>query len=399
MGGLLTDVPGPGEAPRSFLERAVDAARSHLGADVGFFAEFVGDEKVIRHATANAEAMGLGVGSRFPLQDTYCYRVACGELPNAVPDTRADDRVSALPITSRLAIGAYVGVPILRADGRPLGTLCCISRGPAPGIGDHDLKLMRFLGDLIGSQMRLEMQAGEQRERRREAILGVLRDGGPRLVFQPIVSLGSQRVIGVEALSRFDAEPMRPPDLWFHDAWDVGLGIELELAAVGAALVRLPQLPDDVYLSVNVSPATLQAPGFAGLIATVPAQRVVIEITEHAVVDDYGPLVGSLAHLRELGIRVAIDDIGAGYSGLKHALRIAPRIGKLDMSLTRDVDTDPVKQALVTAVVSFATRTGLHVVAEGVETAAEAATLRVLGIQSAQGYFFAKPGPLPLAPA
>lgn len=387
----------PAGAPHDFLQRAVEAARSYLDADVGFFAEFTADEKVIAHATEAAAECGIAPGTRFPLQDTYCYRVSRGELPNAIPDTRADDRVANLPITAQLGIGAYVGVPILRADGRTLGTLCCISRTPMRGIGDQEVKLMRFLGDLIGTQLRRELQAEDALEGKRATIRRILDEGRLRPVFQPIVALDGGKVAGVEALSRFDAEPPRRPDQWFNDAWEAGLGVELELAAIRAALAQFDKLPEGAYLSVNASPATLLAPGFDALLAGVPHERLVVEITEHAIVDDYGPLVAALARLKDSGIRIAIDDFGAGYSGLRHALHISPRIGKLDMSLTRDIDTDTVKQALATAVVSFAARTGLQLVAEGVETAAEAASLRVLGVRYAQGYHFAKPGPLPLA--
>ena len=117
-----------------------------------------------------------------------------------------------------------------------------------------------------------------------------------------------------------------------------------------------------------------------------------LEITEHEAVEDYDDLVDALAPLRRLGARVAIDDAGAGFASLRHTLRIAPDIVKLDMSLTRDIDGDRAKRALAAALVSFASEMGFALVAEGIETAAELATVRELGVGYGQGFFLAEPG-------
>lgn len=382
---------------RAFLDRAVEAARAYLGADVGFLAEFDRGEKVIRHTAGEADAAGLPVGRRFALQGTYCSRIASGELPTVVDDARNDDRVSALPITAELGIDTYIGVPVSAANGRVFGTLCCTNFDPGRGDRAGDARFMRFLAELIGTQLNHLGDAGDARRQRVEAVQAVLRAGGPRMVFQPIVALDGGEVVGAEALARFDPGPHRTPDAWFADAWAVGLGPELELAAVRGAVAQLPQLPAGAYLAVNVSPLTLTDERFDALLDELPAGRIVVEITEHAVIDDYAPLARALKRLRAAGVRIAIDDVGAGYSGLRHVLHVAPDIAKLDMSLTRDIDTDPVKQALAAAVAVFASRTGLRVVAEGVETAAEAAMLAGIGIQCAQGYLFAKPTTLPFA--
>jgi EAL domain-containing protein (putative c-di-GMP-specific phosphodiesterase class I) len=123
----------------------------------------------------------------------------------------------------------------------------------------------------------------------------------------------------------------------------------------------------------------------------------VLEITEHEAVEDYDDLVDALAPLRSLGAKVAIDDAGAGFASLRHTLRIAPDIVKLDMSLTRDIDGDRAKRALAAALVSFASEMGFALVAEGIETAAELTTVRELGVGYGQGFFLAEPGPLAAA--
>jgi EAL domain-containing protein (putative c-di-GMP-specific phosphodiesterase class I) len=397
------DMPGPSsplalldEAGAAFVSRVVAAARGYLGAHVSFLAEVVGAEKVIRHVDGPAEAVGLPVGARFALEDSYCHRLLQGMIPEAIYDARNDPVARAIPLTAVLDIEAYMGVPVRAPDGRAIGTLCCINFDGDPERRARDVGFMHFLAGLVGAQLEEALHAADRQRARHAAVREVLDAGGPRMVFQPIVSPASGDIVGAEALARFDGEAPRSPDLWFREAWDVGLGVELELAAVRNAVPALRQLPPDAYLAINVSPSTLADPRFAAAIAGVPATRLVMEITEHAVVEDYAPLVDVIARLRATGVRVAIDDVGAGYASLRHVLSVAPDIVKLDMSLTRGIDTDPVRQALATGLVAFAARTAFVVVAEGVETAAEAEALREVGVRYEQGYLFARPGPLPL---
>lgn len=210
-------------------------------------------------------------------------------------------------------------------------------------------------------------------------------------VFQPIVALADGRAIAYEALARFPGNPAHTPDRWFADAWDVNLGIPLELLAVRAAVAALPLLPPDAALCVNVSPETVATPGFLSALGDV-APRVIAEITEHRRLEE-ADFERRLAPLRAAGGRVAIDDFGAGHASLSHVLAIAPDWIKLDLTLTQRLDANPVARALAAAVVSFAAEVGVEVVAEGVEDAQQVATLRALGIRYAQGYHFGRPGP------
>jgi len=176
----------------------------------------------------------------------------------------------------------------------------------------------------------------------------------------------------------------------------VGLGRELELAAVDVALTQLPLLSSDEFLSINISPDTALAPGLHHRLVRVDASRVVLELTEHDHVDDYGKLLPELARLRSRGVRIAADDTGAGYAGLQHLLRLEPDILKLDLDLIRGIDGDPVRRALATSMVRFAADVGADLVAEGIETEAELVTLRGLGVTLGQGYHLGRPVPPPL---
>lgn len=383
------------EAGNAFVARVMASARDYLDAHVSFLAEVVGEQKVIRATHGPAQAAGVPVGRRFPLQDTYCQRVLAGTIPQAIYDARADARTRDLWITQLLGIESYMGVPVALPGGRPLGTLCCINFPADPDKRQRDLGFMHFLADLLGRQLEDSVNSHALRRERQHAVHGVLTGGGPTMVYQPIVELPSRRVVGVEALARFDTAFVQAgPDVWFREAWAIGLGHELELAAIGGARRALAELPPSIYLSVNASPATVVSSDFATAIGGIEPGRLVVEITEHAAVDDYAGLVRELAALRTAGVRVAIDDVGAGYSSLRHVLEIAPDIAKLDMSLTRHVDADLARQAMTQGVVAFAERTHITVVAEGVETPEEAAALQSAGVRHGQGNHFARPGSL-----
>ena len=230
---------------------------------------------------------------------------------------------------------------------------------------------------------------------KRAEIEEALGGGVLRMVFQPVVELGTGRTVAYEALARFDREPYRTPDVWFAQAAEVGLGTELEIAALHAALCQLPRLAPDQWLALNVSPSTAVDDAFPTLLAGCAIDRVVLEITEHAGIDDYDLLRAAIQRAGGGRLRVAVDDAGAGFASLSHILRLCPDAIKLDMSLVRDIDSDPVKRALASSLVTFALEIGSVIIAEGIETASELDCLRDLGVAWGQGYHLAKPGELP----
>ncbi len=195
----------------------------------------------------------------------------------------------------------------------------------------------------------------------------------------------------MEALSRFNVEPRQGPNVWFDEAWSVGLGPELELAAMRNAMKLLSELPNDAYLSVNLSPETVQTGGFDKLLEGFPGERLVVEITEHAAVEEFELVLDAIKELRKLGARVAVDDLGAGYAGLSQAIRLAPEILKLDNFLIAGIEDDPARQALAFGVSAFSYMTKQILVAEGIETEAALKRLVVLGVEYGQGYLLGRP--------
>ena len=212
---------------------------------------------------------------------------------------------------------------------------------------------------------------------------------------QPIVSLTSYDAapVGYEALARFRTTPYETPDVWLGRAAEAGLLRELELTCARAALAFVPLLPNGAFLTINVSAETLVSPAFTRMLEGVPADRVVVEVTEHAIVQEYDALLRALGGLRERGVRLAVDDAGAGFASFRHVLELSPEIIKLDIHLTRGVHNDTSRQALVRSLVSFAGDVGSALVAEGIETPEDMQTLSDAHVQFGQGYLFARPGP------
>jgi EAL domain-containing protein (putative c-di-GMP-specific phosphodiesterase class I)/ActR/RegA family two-component response regulator len=222
----------------------------------------------------------------------------------------------------------------------------------------------------------------------------VISNGGFTMAFQPIVDLGGGVTVGFEALARFPVEPVRGTEAWFAEAESTGEIADLEVACIEATLDRLPLIPPQCYLSLNVSPGTVASDRLPDVLADAPGDQVVLEVTEHSAVEDYDALNSALGGLRDDGLRLAIDDVGAGFSSLRHLLRLRPDFIKLDRSLCRHVDSGP-GRVLLEGLVSFSSEIGATVIAEGVESRQELVALRDTGIGYGQGFLLGAPQAMP----
>jgi EAL domain-containing protein (putative c-di-GMP-specific phosphodiesterase class I) len=227
-------------------------------------------------------------------------------------------------------------------------------------------------------------------------VADVLADRRFHPVFQPVYSLADGALLAVEALTRFDPEPYRTPDRWFAAATLAGIGTDLEIAAIEEAMAATGDLPPGVVLSLNASPATLGDQRLLDLIRGTERQ-LVVEITEHAVVEDYHLLQDTVHVLRDLGVRIAVDDAGAGISSLRHIVQLAPEVIKLDISLTQGVGTSTLRRTLAGTLIDFARRTGAELIVEGIEEISDLDTWTLLGADAVQGFLVGRPGPLPVA--
>jgi EAL domain-containing protein (putative c-di-GMP-specific phosphodiesterase class I) len=225
----------------------------------------------------------------------------------------------------------------------------------------------------------------------RSRVLAVLNDGGPSIVYQPIVNLWTDTTVGYEALARFhDATP----DTYFQTAHRVGLGHRLELAAIKNAvcIFRGSNLPG--YLSINVSPGTLRAHPIDGEMSLPGGAQ--IEITESEPVAHYRQLSQALSVARRAGITLAIDDVGSGYAAMQHIINLLPDVLKLDRELVSGLHHvgETVRRSILAAYTHIAARNHFELIAEGIETAEEVFALRSLGINYGQGFHICRPLPI-----
>lgn len=373
------------------IDRILCAIRTHLRMDVAFVSEFLGKDRIFRNVDCAYREAPLMAGDIIPLASGYCLHVVSGRLPELIPDTGELELTRSIPETASIPIGAHLSVPIELEDGRTFGTFCCFSHRPRPELGQRELELLRTFGRVLATDIAADVKIDTERRACLDKISGAIANGDPQVVFQPIRRLADKFLVGVECLARFMAQPYRAPNHWFAEAHAVGIGADVELLVVRKAIEACADLPEPLTISINISPDTLISAPVAEALSGFDPKRIVIEITEHVPIADYGPLLEALAPLRERGMRVAIDDAGAGYSSMRHILDMRPDIIKLDISLTRNVDRDPVRKALAAALGEFARRANTVVIAEGIETEEEFETLRELGFQNGQGFLLGRP--------
>ncbi|MGE0730128.1 MAG: EAL domain-containing protein [Acidimicrobiia bacterium] len=337
-------------------------------------------------------------GQTQPQQTSFCQAILDGKLPPVIPNVAKLPEAKRLPAARFPRIRSFVSVPVRLSDGELYGTFCAAGFAADRDLCARDQALM----EVLASAAATVIEPGVRDRRRSDEICSrlapVVDGGGPTVLLQPIVSLADGRRVGAEALSRFPTDWGKGPDTVFDEATSVGLGLDLELTAVERALGHLGTVHG--YVAVNFSPATLLDARSHALLTRTPADRVVIELSEHDAVEDYEALAAALAPHRARGMRLAIDDVGAGFSSLRHIVLTAPDIIKLDRSIVAGVGDDAVLRTLTRSLVEFAGGLGATVVAEGIETVTDALALRDAGVHLGQGWLFARPcPPLELAAA
>lgn len=387
----LAGIPSSERGARPSLGRLLQAIRRHMGMDVAFISEFHDGRRFFQQVEIGNSTLAIKPGDSDPLEESYCLRVVDGRLPELIRDACVNTEALRLPVTRAVPVGAHLSVPIRLADGRIYGTFCCFSHAADPKLTERDLNIMRVFSEMAADQIQQDVDRREARLQIEDRLDAVLRAGGLRMVYQPIVDLAANRVVGFESLARFASEPYRTPDVWFSEAAQIGRLVELESQAIHLALAAIAELPERIYVTVNASPETIVKGALADALHGQPLERLVVEVTEHQAIERYEDIAAAIAPLQRQGLRIAIDDAGAGYASFRHVLNLHPHIVKLDSSITHAIDVDRSRRALAAALSGFAAETGCGIVAEGVETQAELDAVRALGIGKAQGYHLGRP--------
>ena len=369
------------------LERIVEFAHRQLSLDVAYVGEFRDGMQLYRAVCGDVASFNMTNADGLPAVTTYDQRMVAASIPNVICDASADERVAGLVATRHARIGAYVGVPIFLSDGTLYGTLSCVGHEPDYTLDDRAVSLLWLLAELIVD----DLEAQRRREDLRDGIANLIESGEFDIAYQPVFELAGDRCVALEALARFPA-PFGPPARTIAAAEAVGLGVELERAVMRRAYRILPRLGPGQFLALNASPAALLdiARG-AGCGEDVPWSRIVVEVTEHSAIEAYAVLDEELAPLRRRGLRIAVDDAGAGYASLRHVLELRPDFIKLDRWLIDGVADDGGRRAAVSAFVELARELGSTVIGEGVERPEDLEALRELGLHAAQGYLLGGP--------
>ncbi len=290
-----------------------------------------------------------------------------------------------------LGVTALAYAPVRDGD-EVVGVLGISSASPqADDLLAEVLPALAEFANIASSMVGRKISARAEVAAVRAAIQEVITDGAFSPVFQPIVDMVHGEIVAYEALTRFDDGVA--PDARFAQAEAAGMGDVLELATIKAAVEAARSLPAGVWLDVNVSPGVIVGnPDLRDLFASATSP-IVVEITEHHAIGDYSAFRAAVQRLGP-GVRVAVDDAGAGFASLRHILELHPAFVKLDIGLVAGLDSDKAKRALVAGMRFFADEVGIRLIAEGVETSAELAALRALDVHLAQGYLTGQPEPI-----
>ena len=365
-------------------------AKKSLDLSVAFLSRLDGTTQHLEVVETSVPVL-VQEGAKVRQDTSFCQAILDGRLPAVIPDVKKYPEAMKLPSARIPRIRSYVSTPVHLSDGSLYGTFCAFGFRSDKELGKRDEALMKVLASAAAVIVEPEVRDQERRTEIEGRLDPVVADGGPVVLLQPIVDLATGGRVGAEALSRFPAEWGRTPDVVFAEAHSVGMGHDLELQALERAAEHLDRVGG--YVAMNVSPATVLTPACGELLGRLPLERVVLELTEHDEVEDYDVLLATLAPFRAAGLRLAIDDVGAGFSSLRHIVVTSPDVIKLDRSIAAGVAGDHVLTTLVGSLVTFAHGSGARVVAEGVETADDAAALRALGVDYGQGWHFGRPGP------
>jgi diguanylate cyclase (GGDEF)-like protein/PAS domain S-box-containing protein len=364
------------------------------------------------------DTLGHGVGDDVLLEVAARLRAACRPA-DLVARLGGDEFVvladgtpeHILPLAERLL--AVLSRPVDLGD-REVGLGCSIGiayvseEGADAALRDADIAMYaakaRGKGRFEVFEDRLRETVVERAELA-EDLRSALLDEQLRLRYHPVIDVASRAVVGLEALLRWQ-HPLRgelSPVLFVPLAEESGAIIEIGEWVLREACMQLRrwqrELPEgrDLTVSVNLSPIQLHSPRLVEQVRAVldetglPPRRLVLELTESVLVDDVELAVDVLERLRALGVRLALDDFGAGYSSLRYLRQLPFDFVKLDRGLLDGVDRDPSALALADAVLSLLTRLGLRSIAEGIETAAQLSVLDMLGCELGQGFLVSQP--------
>lgn len=378
----------------SSLSDIVSAVRAYFGMEFAFIAQVARDNII----TQNVSAPGLEgiIKEQEEYQNSsafFEYILEIDKIDYSFCDTRLGVFKYISPFKMLNLKSFLLATLDVESPDRRVIFLCGSSKNRAD-LDRCDALLGSFFSDLIRCHYRRNDSLIETDKSILNDLNNIINNKELDVVYQPIVNLKNKSIVGFEALSRFVHSRFRTPDAWFREARRLNLLSRLELVAISKALDGFDFSNNTSYLSLNISASTLLHREFLKAIEGVPSSRLVLEIIEHEPLDCYGDFSDMLQLLRSKGVRIAIDDLGAGFASLNNVINIKPDIVKLDLNITRNIHIDSARAALVAGLVYFAREMSTILVAEGIENEDQCKLVADLGVDLAQGYFLGLPNKL-----
>ena len=380
----------PEATPEGTAEMVCTELRSLRGLAGAAIIVFLDDGFAVPLAVQDLSAWGMEVGRPLPRTVTRYLEARAGSGPWI---ENGDTALMPVPISRNGNSAPVVACAPMRREGEPLGLLALAASPSAISSEDTSSALSAAIdfATITAGLLAPSLLHHGDRQNRRSHLEEVLRRRAFSPVFQPIVELRGARIIGFEALTRF--HDGTAPDTRFAEASALDRGVELEAATLAAALAAAPALPDNAWLSVNVSPPLVLAPRVLHDAIERAGRPLVLELTEHDRVDDYETLRRAIDELGD-DVRLSVDDAGSGFASLRHVLALRPSFVKLDQTWVSGIHRDAARQALVAGLGHFARSTGCVLIAEGVETQPELEALQELAVDLGQGFLFGHPAPV-----
>jgi EAL domain-containing protein (putative c-di-GMP-specific phosphodiesterase class I) len=368
----------------------IEALRAHLDMDVAFVSRQVGHtHRIFTHVAARGVAP-LASGDLNPNENSLCWLVIQGKLPERVTDTSHYEAAACLPITDAINVRAHFSVPLRRRNGEMHGSLCCFSYRPRPDIAEREMQMIRSVAAIVSDQIESRIEHEERGEDAAAAIARLIVDDALTVIHQPIYDLTDWHLIGHECLMRHKASPDLSPRVLLDQARAAGRTLELELHIARKALATLDPAHPERFIAINVSPETLASPALGHIIPEGLASRLVIELNQQDTARDPAAIKEAIRVLKERAW-VAVSSEGVGFAGLQALVDLGPDIVKIAPEFLAGVAADTSRRALVKALVQFAADTGVTLIAQGVETREDLQALRELGVRFAQGDVLGKP--------
>ncbi len=309
------------------LFRLLSLVRKHLKMDVAFISEFTKTDRVFKVVDNQTNNTCVAVGNSDPICQTYCKKISDNDLEPIIPNTHKHPITKAMPVTKKLNIGSYIGVPIVLASGKIYGTFCCYKTIFDNNLDNKDLAFLKLISELASELIEQKAQSDSLSIETKILIENIIKTKAITIYFQPIFNLATNRLSGYESLSRFFTEPYKTPDVWFKDADNLGLGEALEMLAIQNTLHCMDELAPHAYITINTSPAHILSGAINNVLNDVDCTRIILEVTEHSPITNYQAMRSALEPLRAKGVKLAIDDVGAGFSSFQH-IRVRSRYYK-----------------------------------------------------------------------